>query len=162
MSWLLPLPVPALLRSPRPSKIGSASDQIRGIKTALCSSYVLFSHTHADLGVSSCSLLNPDHVSLFSFFFFFLFPFRFRFRFRFAPLASRDNSFRSQSYTPHSLVYFDFSPCQTYTVLSAHFSFSHTSFWQKSPQPSRFCLCPSPSLRRFNGREGYRSVNFSL
>ena len=42
MSWLLPLPVPPLLRTPRPAKIGSASDQSRGIKTALCSSYVLF------------------------------------------------------------------------------------------------------------------------
>ena len=32
MSWLLPSLLPPLLRSPRPAKVGSASDQIRSVK----------------------------------------------------------------------------------------------------------------------------------
>ena len=157
MSWLLPLPVPALLRSPRPAKIGSASDQIRGIKTALCSSYVLFLRR----GLGTVKLLFTEPRSrLFVFFLFFFFCL-------FLGSVSHHSRLGTTcsvpKHTRRTRSYFDFSHCQMYTVLSAHFSFSHTSFWQKPPQPSRFCLWPSPSLRRFkNVREGYWSVNFSL
>ena len=74
MSWLLPSLLPPLLRSPRPAKVGSASDQIRSVKNRpsliVCT---LSSQRHADLGVSSCSLLNHAHVAIVSFFFFFFF-----------------------------------------------------------------------------------------
>ena len=75
MSWLLPSLLPSLLRSPRPAKVGSASDQIRSVKNRpsliVCT---LSSQRHADLGVSSCSLLNHAHVAIVScVFFFFVF-----------------------------------------------------------------------------------------
>ena len=70
MSWLLPSLLPPLLRSPRPAKVGSASDQIRSVKNRpsliVCT---LSSQRHADLGVSSCSLLNHAHVAIVLFFF---------------------------------------------------------------------------------------------
>ena len=51
----------------------SAARQIRSeaSKTALRSLYVLFSQRHADLGVSSCSLLNHAHVAIVSYLFIF-------------------------------------------------------------------------------------------
>ena len=85
MSWLLPSLLPPLLRSPRPAKVGSASDQIRSVENRpsliVCA---LSSQRHADLGVSSCSLLNHAHIAIVSLFFFFFFlssfalPFPFR------------------------------------------------------------------------------------
>ena len=74
MSWLLPSLLPPLLRSPRPAKVGSASDQIRSVKNRpsliVCT---LSLQRHANLGVSSCSLLNHAHVAIVSFSFFFVF-----------------------------------------------------------------------------------------
>ena len=74
MSWLLPSLLPPLLRSPRPAKVGSASYQIRSVKNRpsliVCA---LSSQRRADLGVSSCSLLNHAHVAIVSLFFFFVF-----------------------------------------------------------------------------------------
>ena len=59
----MPSLLPPLLRSPRPAKVGSASDQIRGVKNRPPLIVCTFSsQRHADLGVSSCSLLNPAHV----------------------------------------------------------------------------------------------------
>ena len=104
MSWLLPSLLPPLLRSPRPAKVGSASDQIRSVKNRpsliVCT---LSSQRHADLGVSSCSLLNHAHVAIVSFFFFFLS--HLLCHFRFPPFAPRDNSFRFQAYTQHPLAF---------------------------------------------------------
>ena len=72
MSWLLPSLLPPLLRSPRPAKVGSASDQIRSVKNRPSLIVCTFSsQRHADLGVSSCSLLNHAHVAIVPFFFFF-------------------------------------------------------------------------------------------
>ena len=73
MSWLLPSLLPPLLRSPRPAKVGSASDQIRSVKNRPSLIVCTFSsQRHADLGVSSCSLLNHAHVAIVSFFFVFI------------------------------------------------------------------------------------------
>ena len=69
MSWLLPSLLPPLLRSLRPAKVGSASDQIRSVKNRPSLIVCTFSsQRHADLGVSSCSLLNHAHVAIVSFF----------------------------------------------------------------------------------------------
>ena len=78
MSWLLLSLLPPSLRSPRPAKVGSASDQIRGVKNRPSLIVCTFSsQRHADLGVSSCSLLNHAHVAIVSYFrcfcFFFIF-----------------------------------------------------------------------------------------
>ena len=74
MSWLLPSLLPPLLRSPRPAKVGSASDQIRSVKNRPSLIVCTFSsQRHADLGVSSCSLLNHAHDAIVSFFFFICF-----------------------------------------------------------------------------------------
>ena len=71
MSWLLPSLLHPLLRSPRPAKVGSASDQIRSVKNRPSLIVCTFSsQRHADLGVSSCSLLNHARVAIVSFFFF--------------------------------------------------------------------------------------------
>ena len=82
MSWLLPSLLPPLLRSPRPAKVSSTSDQIRSVKNRPSLIVCTFSsQRHADLGVSSCSLLNHAHAAIVFFFFFFSsfalpFPFR--------------------------------------------------------------------------------------
>ena len=81
MSWLLPSLLPPLLRSPRPAKVGSASDQIRSVKNRPSLIVCTFSsQRHADLGVSSCSLLNHAHVAIVPFLFLssFALPFLFR------------------------------------------------------------------------------------
>ena len=80
MSWLLPSLLPPLLRSPRPAKVGSASDQIRSVKNRPSLIVCTFSsQRHADLGVSSCSLLNHAHVAIVPFFLSsFALPFLFR------------------------------------------------------------------------------------
>ena len=62
----------------------------------------LSSQRHADLGVSSCSLLNHAHVAIVSFFFFCL---HLLCHFRFPPFAPRDNSFPFQAYTQHPLAF---------------------------------------------------------
>ena len=95
------------------------------------------SQRHADLGVSSCSLLNPAHiVSHFRYFF----CLHLLCHFRFPPFALRDNSFRFQAYTQHPSL-FDFSNCQTYTVLNAYSSFSRASFRNKLPSSQSVALC---------------------
>ena len=80
MSWLLPSLLPPLLRSPRPAKVGSASDQIGSVKNRPSLIVCTFSsQRHADLGVSSCSLLNHAHAAIVPFFlssFALQFPFR--------------------------------------------------------------------------------------
>ena len=113
MSWLLPSLLPPLLRSPRPAKVGSASDQIRSVKNRpsliVCT---LSSQRHADLGVSSCSLLNHAHVAIVSFFFFFFFVFicfAISVSHRLHPETTR---FRFQAYTQHPSL-FEFFNCQT-------------------------------------------------
>ena len=110
MSWLLPSLLPQLLRSPRPAKVESPSDQIRGVKNRPSLIVCAFSsQRHADLGVPSCSLLNPAHVvpyfSLFFFVFFFVFCLHLLCHFRFPPFALRDNSFRFQAYTQQPLAF---------------------------------------------------------
>ena len=141
MSWLLPSLLPPLLRSPRPAKVGSASDQIRSVKNRpsliVCTSS---SQRPANFGVSSCSLLNHAHVAIFSFFF----CLHLLCHFRFAPFALRDNSFRFQAYTQHPSL-FEFSNCQTQAAPSpysiAYSSFSHASLRIKLPSSQSVALC---------------------
>ena len=76
---------------------------------------VCFSQRHADLGVSSCSLLNHAHVAIVSYFFYL----HLLCHFRFAPFAPRDNSFRFQAYTQHPSL-FEFSNCQREAVPSPY------------------------------------------
>ena len=75
MSWLLPSLLPPLLRSPRPAKVGRASDQIRSVKTALRSSYVLFFAEPCRLGSVKLVFTEPCSCRdrfVFSFFFVFI------------------------------------------------------------------------------------------
>ena len=141
MSWLLPSLLPPLLRSPRPAKVGSASDQIRSVKNRpsliVCT---LSSQRHADLGVSSCSLLNHAHVAIVSFFF----CLHLLCHFRFPPFAPRDNSFRFQAYTQHPLAFriLQLSDVgRTVAVLIAYSSFSRASLRIKYPSSQSVALC---------------------
>ena len=140
MPWLLPSLLPPLLRSPRPAKVSSASDEIRGVENRpeliVCT---FSSQRRADLGVSSCSLMNHAHVAIVSYFVFF-FCLHLLCHFRFAPFTPRDNSFCFQAYTQHPSL-FDFSNCQTYTVLNAHSSSLRASFRNKSPSSQSVALC---------------------
>ena len=60
-----------------------------------------FLQRHADLRVSSCSLLNHAHVAIISYFSCLCLLCHFRF----ALFAPRDNSFRFQAYTQHPLAF---------------------------------------------------------
>ena len=103
----------------------SAARQIRSeaSNTALRSSYVLFFAEVCRLGNVKLFFTEPcSRRFIFSLFFFFVFCLHFLCHFRFAPFAPRDNSFRFQAYTQHPSL-FDFSNCQTYTVLNAYSSF---------------------------------------
>ena len=107
-------------------------------KTALRSSYVLFFVESCRFGsvklffTEQCS--RRDHL-----------VFRFFFcphllcHFRFAPFAPQDNLFRFQAYTQHSSL-FDFSNCQTYTLLNAYSSFSRACSRNKSPSSQSVAL----------------------
>ena len=140
MSWHLPSLLPPLLRRPWPAKVGSASDQIRGVKNRpLLIACTFSSQRHADLGVSSCSLLNHAHVGIVSYFLFFCL--HLLCHFRFAPFAPRDNSFRFQAHTQHPLAFRFISNGQTYIVLNAYSSFSRASFRNKSPSSQSVVLC---------------------
>ena len=141
MSWLLPSLLPPLLRSPRPAKVGSASDQIRSVKNRPSLIVCTFSsQRHADLGVSSCSLLNHAHVAIVPFFF----CLHLLCHFRFAPFAPRDNSFRFQAYTQHPLAFrilqlSDVGRTVTYSI--AYSSFSRASLRIKFPSSQSVALC---------------------
>ena len=96
MSWPLHSLLPPLLRSARPAKVGSAADRIRSVKNRPSLLVCAFSaQRHADLWVSSCSLLNSRRDR------FVFFCLQLLCHFRFAPFASPDNSFRFQAHTQH-------------------------------------------------------------
>ena len=114
---------------------------------------------HADLRVSSCSLLNPAHVTLYFRFLFFFLCLHLLCHFRFAPFASRDNSFRSKhTRSTPAFQFFQLSGVQrTQRILQL----SRASFGNKSPssQVSRL-RSVSSSLRGLNdARAGRRLVD---
>ena len=123
----------------------SAARQIRSeaSKTALRSSYAIFLRR----GMPTCECQAVLYwTPLTSFRIFVVFPFCLHLLclFRFPPFALRDNSFRFQAYTRHPSL-FDFSNCQTYTVLNAYSSF-----------------CALPSGKNYQAASRLRSVSSSL
>ena len=127
----------------------SAARQIRSeaSKTALRSSYVLFLRRGMPTWECqlSCSLLNPAHVV--SYFHFFLSSFALPFPFPTVRTPRQLVPFPSIHATP-SL--FDFSNCQTYTVLNAYSSFSRASFRNKLSSSQSVALCLFFVIRGLN------------
>ena len=152
MSWLFPTLLRPLLRSPRPTKVGSVSDQIRSVKNRPSLIVCTFSsQRHADFGVSSCSLLNHVYVAIVSYFRFFFCP-HLLCHFCFAPFAPRDNSFRCQAYTQRPLAFrilqlSDVDLHCTQCVLQFFVCFHQE---QINEQPASRLRSVSSSLRRLN------------